>query len=90
MSKFYLLLAKPHGGFAPIVVTCAATENTDRLRGIHREFERIHDLQTALEAAGVSEYESKSPLMAVNSGYSSFMSVSAEVAAKLGLLEPSL
>jgi hypothetical protein len=87
MLKFFLLFSKPHGSCAPIVVTCASVENTDKLWGIHREFERIHDLQSALEAAGISEYESESPLMAVNSGFSSFMPVSLEVAVKLGLLD---
>jgi hypothetical protein len=51
------------------------------------EFERIHDLQSALEAAGISEHEFKSPLMAVNSGLSSLMPVSLDVAVKLGLLD---
>jgi hypothetical protein len=87
MPRFFLLFSKPHGGFAPIVVTCASVENTDKLWGIHREFERIHDLKSALEAAGISEYESKAPLMAVSSGFCSFMPVPLDAAVKLGLLD---
>jgi hypothetical protein len=90
MLTFFLLFAKPLGGFTQIDVRCATTENTNRLRDIHHSFERIHDLQTFLEAAGVSEYEFKLPLNAVYNGFSSFMPVSADVAMKLGLLDPPL
>jgi hypothetical protein len=89
MAKFVLLFSRPQGGFTPIDVTCAAIENTDRLTGIHRVFDRINDLKTTLESTGVSEYEFRSPLQAVQNGTPSFLAVTAEVATMLGLLNPA-
>ena len=88
MSMFYLLFSKPIGGFTPISVVCASTKNTDRLTGNRLTFAIIKGLEKALDGAGVSEYESKIPLSAIRSGISSFLPVTADVANKLGLLNP--
>ena len=88
MSNFYLLLSKPIGGFTPIYVVCASTENTDRLTGNRLTFATNSELESALNAAGISEYESNFPLNAVRSGISSFFPITADIAVKLGLLNP--
>ena len=89
MASFALLFSKPPGDAASIDVVCASIENTDRLTGRHWVFDRITDLRTTLESAGVSEHDFEFPLQAVQNGVPSFVPVTAEVATILGLLIPA-
>jgi hypothetical protein len=64
-------------------------ESTDRLTGRHWVFDRITDLKTTLESAGVSESDLFFPLQAVQLGVPTFLPVTAETAATLGLVLPA-
>src|ERR1700761_5893141 len=83
----FLLMSRPGGGFNPIHVTCALSGDSEDLRGTTVQFEQVHNLSEALIEAGMPLDESKVPLQVLINGYSTFMSVSAEVARRMGVLE---
>lgn len=87
VTKTYLLISRPHGGFAPLHVTCAFSGDPDGLRVVDRGFSRPSDLEKALQAAGVAEHEMRATVKVFNTGMPTFISVSKEVARKLGVLE---
>jgi hypothetical protein len=58
------------------------------LTGRHWIFDRIADLKTTLESAGVSEPDFSIPLQAAQLGAPSFLPITAEAATILGLLNP--
>ena len=88
MAMFVLLFSKLPGESMSIDVVCASIESTDRLTGRHWVFDRIPDLKTTLESAGVAEQDFEFPLQAAQMGVPSFLPVTAEVATILGLLIP--
>jgi hypothetical protein len=88
MAMFVLLFSRLPGEFQSIDVVCASIENTDRLTGRHWIFDRIADLKTTLESAGVSEPDFSIPLQAAQLGAPSFLPITAEAATILGLLNP--
>ena len=89
MAMFVLLFSRLPGESTSIDVVCASMESTDRLTGRHWVFDRITDLKTTLESAGVSESDLFFPLQAVQLGVPSFLPVTAETAATLGLVLPA-
>jgi hypothetical protein len=90
MAMFVLLFSKLPGESMSVDVVCASIESTDRLTGRHWVFDRITDLKTTLESAGVSEHDLLFPLQAIQLGIPSFLTVTAETATTLGLVLPSL
>jgi hypothetical protein len=90
MATFVLLFSKLPGESMSVDVVCASIESTDRLTGKHWVFDRITDLKTTLESAGVSEHDLLFPLQAIQLGIPSFLTVTAETATTLGLVLPSL
>jgi hypothetical protein len=89
MAMFVLLFSRLPGESTSIDVVCASMESTDRLTGRHWVFDRITDLKTTLESAGVSEPDFEFPLQAAQMGVRSFLPVTAETAATLGLVIPA-
>lgn len=87
MQTFYLLLSRACGGFSPTNVVCASAENTDRMTGICLTFSSISELETALNAAGFSEFAPTQAFGVVRSGYATFLPVTEEVALRLGFLK---
>jgi hypothetical protein len=76
------------GEATSIDVVCASIDNTDRLTGRHWVFDRMTDLKTTPESAGVSEHDLLFPLQGAQDGLPSFLPVTAEVATILVLLIP--
>ena len=89
MAMFVLLFSRLPGEGTSIDVVCASIENTDRLTARHWVFDRITDLKTTLESAGVSQHEFEFPLQAAQMGVPSFLPVTAETASTLGLVLPA-
>ena len=88
MAMFVLLFSKLPGDSMSINVVCASIECTDRLTGRHWVFDRLADLKTTLESAGVPENDLLFPLQGAQDGLPSFLRVTAEVATILVLLIP--
>jgi len=88
MAMFVLLFSKLPGDSMSINVVCASIECTDRLTGRHWVFDRLADLKTTLESAGVPENDLLFPLQAVQLGIPSFLPVTADAAMTLGLVLP--
>jgi hypothetical protein len=56
-------------------------------RGRVRNFPTAHDLEKALQAAGVPEHELNAPQQVLSTGLPTFIPVNATSAKKLGVLE---
>jgi hypothetical protein len=85
----FLLLWKPHGGAAPVQVSCALSGDCKALRTSGCEFASVNSLEDALLNAGVQEVEMNAQIMVLRSGFPTFIKVSSYTARTLGLLGES-
>lgn len=90
MTKVFLLISKSRREFTHLEVKCALCGNADGIFARDQEFLNPHDLQDALRAAGLPDYESEAPLHVFHTGLPTFIPVSPEIAAKLGLIESKM
>ena len=85
--EIFLLISRPQGGFTRIRVICGLSGDLNGLRGTSKEFQHVYQLSEALVEAGISLEEAEPSLRTLSRGGTAFLSVSIEVAQKIGLLE---
>lgn len=82
----YLLLWKPHGGTAPVEVTCALSGDCKAFCTSSREFSSVSSLEAALLNAGVQEVDLHAQMLVLKSGFPTFIKVSSHTVRTLDLL----
>lgn len=87
MTKVFLLISKSRHEITYLEVKCALCGDADGVFTKDQEFSHPNDLRNALQAAGVSDHESEAPLHVFRTGLPTFIPVSPEIAARLGLME---
>ena len=87
MAEVLLVLSKEGHEFTYLRVKCTPKANLENLKTRDRRFRHPSDLERALIAAGVRGHEARAPFQVFETGLSTFIPASLDVARRLDLCD---
>ena len=87
MANLFLYISKSQRDFTRLRVICTFGAGIEGARGRVRSFPTAHDLEKALQDAGVPDHELNGPQQVLNTGLPTFIPVNVATAQELGVLE---